>query len=113
MFQRRLKSIRRCKGVITERNAFATAYVQPGTKLYTIADLSTVWVYAQVFQSDIARIKVGDPAAVTTDAWPGRSFPGRVSFIQPQVDETTRTLKVRLEIPNPEESACRRDCSST
>jgi len=89
------------KGVITERNAFATAYVQPGTKLYTIADLSTVWVYAQVFQSDIARIKVGDPATVTTDAWPGRSFPGRVSFIQPQVDEATRTVKVRLEIPNP------------
>jgi Cu(I)/Ag(I) efflux system membrane fusion protein/cobalt-zinc-cadmium efflux system membrane fusion protein len=89
------------RGVITERNAFATAYVQPGTKLYTIADLSTVWVYAQVFQSDIARIKVGDTAMVTTDAWPGRSFPGRVSFIQPQVDETTRTLKVRLEIPNP------------
>jgi Cu(I)/Ag(I) efflux system membrane fusion protein/cobalt-zinc-cadmium efflux system membrane fusion protein len=88
-------------GVITERNAFATAYVQPGTKLYTIADLSTVWVYAQVFQSDIARIKVGDPATVTTDAWPGRSFPGHVSFIQPQVDETTRTLKVRLEISNP------------
>ena len=88
-------------GVVTERNAFATAYVQPGTKLYTIADLSTVWVYAQVFQSDIARIKVGDPATITTDAWPGRSFPGRVSFIQPQVDETTRTLKVRLEIPNP------------
>src|SRR5579863_172617 len=89
------------KGVITERNAFATAYVQPGTKLYTIADLSTVWVYAQVFQSDIARIKMGDPATITTDAWPGRSFPGRVSFIQPQVDEATRTVKVRLEIPNP------------
>jgi len=89
------------KGVITERNAFATAYVQPGTKLYTIADLSTVWVYAQVFQSDIARIKIGDPATVTTDAWPGRSFPGHVSFIQPHVDETTRTVKVRLEIPNP------------
>jgi RND family efflux transporter MFP subunit len=88
-------------GVITERNAFATAYVQPGTKLYTIADLSTVWVYAQVFQSDIARIKIGDPATVTTDAWPGRSFPGHVSFIQPQVDEATRTLKVRLEISNP------------
>jgi RND family efflux transporter MFP subunit len=90
------------KGVITERNAFATAYVQPGTKLYTIADLSTVWVYAQVFQSDIARIKIGDPATVTTDAWPGRSFPGRVSFIQPQVDEATRTVKVRLAIPNPQ-----------
>jgi RND family efflux transporter MFP subunit len=89
------------KGVVTERNAFATAYVQPGTKLYTIADLSTVWVYAQVFQSDIGRIKIGDPATVTTDAWPGHSFPGRVTFIQPQVDEATRTVKVRLEIPNP------------
>jgi Cu(I)/Ag(I) efflux system membrane fusion protein/cobalt-zinc-cadmium efflux system membrane fusion protein len=83
-------------GVITERNAFATAYVQPGTRLYTIADLSTVWIYAQVFESDIEQIKIGDPAAVTTDAWPGRSFEGRVSFIQPQVDEATRTIKVRL-----------------
>jgi Cu(I)/Ag(I) efflux system membrane fusion protein/cobalt-zinc-cadmium efflux system membrane fusion protein len=88
-------------GVITERNAFATAYVQPGTKLYAIADLSTVWVYAQVFQSDIARIKVGDPATITTDAWPGRSFSGRVNFIQPVVDDATRTLKVRVEISNP------------
>ena len=88
-------------GVITERNAFATAYVQPGTKLYTIADLSSVWVYAQVFQSDIGRIKVGDSGTITTDASAGRSFPGRVSFIQPQVDEATRTIKVRLEIPNP------------
>jgi Cu(I)/Ag(I) efflux system membrane fusion protein/cobalt-zinc-cadmium efflux system membrane fusion protein len=88
-------------GVITERNAFATAYVQPGTKLYTIADLSSVWVYAQVFESDIGRIKVGDAGTVTTDAVAGRSFPGRVSFIQPQVDEATRAIKVRLEIPNP------------
>jgi RND family efflux transporter MFP subunit len=87
-------------GVITERNAFATAYVQPGTKLYTIADLSTVWVNAQVFQTDIERIKVGDPATITTDAWPGRPFRGRVNFIYPQVDETTRTVKVRIEIPN-------------
>ena len=88
-------------GVITERNAFATEYVQPGTKLYTIADLSTVWVYAQVFESDIARVKVGDPATITTDAWPGRTFSGRVSFIQPQEDDATRTLKARVEIANP------------
>ena len=83
------------------QGTFAAAFVQPGTKLYTIADLSTIWVYAQVFQSDLGRIKIGDSAAVTVDAWPGQSFPGRISFIQPQVDEMTRTVKVRLEIPNP------------
>ena len=88
-------------GVIMERNAFATAFVQPGTKLYTIADLSRVWVYAQVFESDIGRVKVGDAATVTTDASPGRAFPGHVSFIQPEVDATTRTLKARVEISNP------------
>src|SRR6185437_1048909 len=89
-------------GFITERNALPNMYAQPGTKLYSIADLSTVWVYAQVFQNDLGRIKVGDSAEVTVDSYPGRIFPGRVSFIWPQLDQTTRTAKVRLEIPNPE-----------
>jgi Cu(I)/Ag(I) efflux system membrane fusion protein/cobalt-zinc-cadmium efflux system membrane fusion protein len=89
-------------GVVTERNAYPSVFVQPGTKLYTIADLSTVWVYAQVFQSDLDRIAVGDSASITTDALPGRTLRGRVSFIQPQVDDMTRTSKVRLEIANPE-----------
>jgi Cu(I)/Ag(I) efflux system membrane fusion protein/cobalt-zinc-cadmium efflux system membrane fusion protein len=87
-------------GVITERNAFPSVYVQPGANLYTIADLSTVWVQGQVLETDIGRVRVGDTASVTADAWPGRSFRGRVAFIYPQVDETTRTVKVRLEIPN-------------
>jgi multidrug efflux pump subunit AcrA (membrane-fusion protein) len=88
-------------GFIVERNALPNMYVQPGTKLYSIADLSSLWVYAQVFQNDIGRVKVGDSAVVTVDSYPGRSFPGRVSFISPQLDQTTRTAKVRLEIPNP------------
>jgi Cu(I)/Ag(I) efflux system membrane fusion protein/cobalt-zinc-cadmium efflux system membrane fusion protein len=88
-------------GFITERNALPNMYVQPGTKLYTVADLSTVWVYAQVFQNDLALIRPSDPASITVDAYPGKSFPGRVNFIWPQVDEATRTVKVRLEIPNP------------
>jgi Cu(I)/Ag(I) efflux system membrane fusion protein/cobalt-zinc-cadmium efflux system membrane fusion protein len=87
-------------GFITERNALPNLYVQPGTKLYTVADLSTVWVYAQIFQNDIGRVKIGDPTVITVDSYPGQSFAGRVSFIWPQVDETTRTAKVRLEIPN-------------
>jgi RND family efflux transporter MFP subunit len=89
-------------GFVTERNALPNMYVQPGTKLYSVADLSTVWVYAQVFQNDLGRIKVGDSAEVTVDSYPGRMFPGRATFIWPQLDQTTRTAKVRLEIPNPE-----------
>ena len=89
-------------GFIVERNALPTMYVQPGTKLYSIADLSSVWVYAQLFQNDIGRVKVGDSAAISVDSYPGRTFPGRVSFISPQLDQTTRTAKVRLEIANPD-----------
>jgi Cu(I)/Ag(I) efflux system membrane fusion protein/cobalt-zinc-cadmium efflux system membrane fusion protein len=89
-------------GLIVERSALPNMYVQPGTKLYSLADLSTVWVYAQVFQSDLGRVKVGDPAGITVDSYPGRVFRGRVSFIQPQLDQSTRTAKVRLEIQNPD-----------
>ena len=77
-------------------------YVQPGMKLYSVADLSTVWVYAEIFQSDIGRVKVGDPASITVNSYPGKTFPARVSFIWPEVDQATRRARVRLEIPNPE-----------
>ncbi len=87
-------------GYITERNALPNMYVQPETRLYTVADLSTVWAYAQVFQNDIGRIKVGDPATLTVDAYPGRTFAGRVNYIWPQVDMTTRTVRVRLVFSN-------------
>src|ERR1019366_8451047 len=89
-------------GFIVERNALPTMYVQPGTKLYSIADLSAVWVYAQVFQNDIGRVKPGDSAVITVDSYPGRAFLGRVSFISPQLDEITRSAKVRLELLNPD-----------
>ncbi len=88
-------------GYILERNALPNAYVQPETKLYTVADLSSVWVYANVFQSDIGRLKPGDPAQVTVDAYPGRTFRGRIDQILPQVDNTTRTVRVRLVFSNP------------
>src|SRR5207302_9566282 len=81
-------------GYITERNALPNMYVQPETKLYSVADLSTVWVYAEVFQNDIGRIKMGYHATITADAYPGRTFSGRVNFIWPQVDMTTRTQRV-------------------
>jgi Cu(I)/Ag(I) efflux system membrane fusion protein/cobalt-zinc-cadmium efflux system membrane fusion protein len=88
-------------GYITERNALPRVAVQPEMRLYTIADLSTVWVQAQVFQNDLERIKVGAPASLTVNTYPGRSFTGRVDFIYPQVDIDTRTAKVRVVFSNP------------
>src|SRR6266550_9031155 len=88
-------------GYITERNALPNLTVQPETRLYSVADLSTVWIFAEVFQNDLGRIKVGDRATLTVDTYPGRNFEGRVNFIYPQVDMTTRTARVRLIFPNP------------
>ena len=88
-------------GYVTERNALPNMYAEPSTKLYTIADLSRVWVYAQIFQNDVGRVKPGDVAQVTVDSYPGRTFSGRIEEILPQVDMTTRTVRVRLAIANP------------
>ena len=91
----------RVSGYITDKKALPNMYVQPETMLYTVADLSDVWVLAQVFQSDAGKIKPGDPAEITVDAYPGRVFKGRVDYILPQVDMNTRTLPVRLVFANP------------
>lgn len=88
-------------GYITEKNALPNMYVQPETRLYTVADLSTVWVYAQVFQTDLEKVRPGNPAEVTVDAYPGKVFYGRVDSILPQVDLNTRTARVRLVFANP------------
>jgi RND family efflux transporter MFP subunit len=88
-------------GYITEKNVLPNMYVQPETKLYTVADLSTMWVNAQVFQPDIGKIKPGDAAQITVDAYPGKTFSGRVDQILPQVDANTRTVRVRLVLANP------------
>src|SRR5580700_5193613 len=88
-------------GYIVERNALPNMYVQPDTRLFTITDLSKVWIYAAVFQDEIGKVRPGDPAAVTVDAYPGANFDGRVDFIQPQIDQMTRTARVRCEFNNP------------
>jgi RND family efflux transporter MFP subunit len=88
-------------GYITEFNALPNLYAQAETKLYTIADLSSVWVYANVFQGDVGQLKPGNPATVTVDAYPGRNFRGRIDQILPQVDPMTRTVRVRFVFSNP------------
>ncbi|MGA2723043.1 MAG: efflux RND transporter periplasmic adaptor subunit [Bryobacteraceae bacterium] len=88
-------------GFVMERNAFPSQRVTPDTVLYTVADLSTVWVTADVFEYEAVDIHLNQPATLTLAYLPGRTFHGRVSYILPQVDPTTRTLKVRVEFANP------------
>lgn len=88
-------------GYITEFNALPNQYAQVQTKLYTIADLSSVWVYANVYQNDVGQLRPGTPATVTVDAYPGRNFRGRIDQILPQVDPMTRTVRVRFVFSNP------------
>jgi hypothetical protein len=74
-----------------------------GKELFRIADLSSVWVMGQIYENDFALVRVGTQAAVTTPAFPGRTFTGRVSYIDPRVDPATRTAQVRIEVANPSE----------
>lgn len=87
-------------GYVTERNALPNMYVQPESRLYTVADLSEVWVLAQIFQNDASKIKPGDAAEVTVDAYQSTIYRGRVDYLLPQLDTMTRTLPVRLVFPN-------------
>jgi RND family efflux transporter MFP subunit len=88
-------------GFVIERNAYPKQHVTPETVLYTVADLSTVWVVADVFEYEAANVRVGQSAALTPESSPGRRLHGRVSYIMPGVDPTTRTLKVRMQFDNP------------
>jgi RND family efflux transporter MFP subunit len=88
-------------GVVTERGANVGLNVDPATKLFTIVDLSTVWVVADVYEKDFSRVRIGSEATITTPAYPELALRGRVSYIDPQVSTDTRTAKVRVEVPNP------------
>jgi membrane fusion protein, copper/silver efflux system len=88
-------------GYITDRKAFPQLKVMPDTDLYTIVDLSHVWIMADVFEYEAPNIRLGQTARVSIQAIPGRVFNARIDFLQPQVDPMTRTLKVRLNMNNP------------
>ncbi len=76
--------------------------ITPGEVLLTISDLSTVWAEADIYESDLRFIQVGMPVSLTLPYWPGKRFPGKISFLNPFLDPQTRTLKARLEVPNPD-----------
>ena len=89
-------------GVVIDKHVQQGAYVKTGTRIYTIADLSQVWIKLDAYESDLAWLAYGQKVKLTPEAYPGRTFPGTVSFISPLLDSRTRTVKVRVNAPNAE-----------
>ena len=87
-------------GFVTEKDVLAGQKIMPGEPLMVVADLSTVWGDADIYESDLPYITAGMPMELTLPYWPEKNFSGKVSFVSPSLDRETRTLKIRLEIPN-------------
>ena len=89
-------------GVVMEKKVVSGQMVKAGDELFRLADLSSIWVIADVAEQDIGVVKVGAPARMIFRAYPGEVFEGRVTFILHELDMATRTAKVRIEVKNPE-----------
>lgn len=87
-------------GIVIEKKPLEGQYVQQGEMLYAIADLSNVWMKANIYEYEMAWIKIGQEVEVTTPTYPGESFIGKVSFIEPFLDDKTRSVKIRCDVPN-------------
>lgn len=88
-------------GTLTSRSVNPGEVIEAKKELMRVTDLSTVWVVGQVYEKDLATIRVGSGANVTSDAYPNRVFRGRVSYVDPKIDSATRTAQVRIELANP------------
>ena len=88
-------------GIVLKREAVPGKYVEPGTTLYEVADLSTVWISADIYESEVVAVKLNQSASVTIAAYPGETFRGNVAYIYPSLNTEARTVRVRLELPNP------------
>ncbi len=89
-------------GIVIHKNAQEGMYVNTGTRIYTIADLSRVWVFLDAYESDLTWLHYGQTVEFTTESYPGEVFTGRISFIDPVLTEATRTVKVRVDVNNPD-----------
>jgi membrane fusion protein, copper/silver efflux system len=87
-------------GTVVRKQAVPGQYVDEGTPVLQIADLSRVWCYLDVSEQDLRAVRIGQPVVLTTDAWPGETFAGRVTFIDPVMNGATRTVRVRAELAN-------------
>jgi cobalt-zinc-cadmium efflux system membrane fusion protein len=88
-------------GTLTSRSVNPGEVIEANKELMRVTDLSSVWVVGQVYEKDLATVRVGSGANVTSDAYPGRVFRGRVSYVDPKIDQATRTAQVRIELANP------------
>ncbi len=100
--EKNLKLAAPAGGYVIEKNVLAGQKIMPGDALLKIADLSTVWAEADIYESDLPYVTVGMPVTLTLPYWPGKSFQGEVNFLNPFLDPQTRTLKARMNIANPE-----------
>ena len=89
-------------GVVLEKPAIQGKRFMAGEVLYQVADLSQVWLLAEVFELDLGKVRVGQSANVKVDAYPGKVFAGKVAFVYPTVTPESRTARVRVELPNPQ-----------
>jgi Cu(I)/Ag(I) efflux system membrane fusion protein len=89
-------------GIVVHKNAEEGTYVQTGTRIYALADLSNVWVQLDAYESDLSWLRYGQDVQLTSVAYPGETFTGTISFIDPLLNPTTRTVKVRVNVPNPD-----------
>jgi Cu(I)/Ag(I) efflux system membrane fusion protein len=89
-------------GTVIGKNALEGTYVKEGDNLYQIADLSNVWMKANIYEYEMAWIEKGQPVTITSSAYPGEEFKGQISFVDPFLDPQTRTVSVRVDVPNPE-----------
>ena len=89
------------RGFVVKKDASQGMFIQPGMSLYTIADLTNIWVMADVYEYELPWIKIGQKAEMNLSYYPGKKFQGKVTYIDPFMDSKTRTLKVRMEFANP------------
>ncbi len=88
-------------GTVIEKKVVEGTFVSIGAPLFEVADLSTLWNMAEIYETDVAAVKMGQQVALRTQTYPGETFKGRVAFIYPVVNAESRTVKVRIETPNP------------
>jgi Cu(I)/Ag(I) efflux system membrane fusion protein len=89
-------------GFITQKMAVSGMKIMPGEKLFDVADLSGMWVIADVYEYELPLIKVGNRASITLDYLPGKEFPSQIDYIYPSIAADTRTVKIRLKLDNPD-----------